>query len=240
MKKLISTLLIVAPLSCAQAQMVSEPGWHARIGLGQTSVQDPVKGQELTDIVTSAFTSVGGIDLSTYNPVATQDDSDSGLKITSGYQFNSNFGVEVFYADLGEASASSVANDVSVVAFPVIGLMDVRAEVSYETQVLGVAATGGFNLGDRVRLFGKAGAFQYDTSTEFLITVQFTDPAGTPTTQSVDENNDGSSIVAGFGMGVAFTPNWQLVAEWERYADVDIGSHETDIDLISASLQYRF
>jgi len=62
------------------------PGWYIGFGIGQTKFK-------------------GGCN----TPGATCDDTDTGGKLLGGYQFSKNFDLELAYADLGEAKATSPA-----------------------------------------------------------------------------------------------------------------------------------
>lgn len=68
------------------------------------------------------------------------DDSDTGYKVFAGYNFNANFAVEGFYADLGEISATDGVDKISV-----------------DVDSLGVALLGKLPVGEKAEVFAKVG-----------------------------------------------------------------------------------
>lgn len=73
-------------------------------------------------------------------PGVSVDDSDTGYKLFAGYNFNANFAVEGFYADLGEISAT-----------------DGVYKFSVDTDSLGVAILGKLPVGEKAEVFAKVG-----------------------------------------------------------------------------------
>lgn len=138
------------------------------------------------------------------------DDKDTAWRILGGYQFNRNLSIEGAYTDLGEVSASGPGGSASA-----------------EADALELSGVGSFPLGNAFSVYGKAGIYRGEVKGSAL-------GAGT-----TDESNTDFT----FGAGVKFdmTQNVALRAEWQRYNDMggdDTG--ETDVDVLSVGVQYRF
>lgn len=147
-------------------------------------------------------------------------DTDTALKIFAGYQFNPNFGIEGGYYDLGKFSIDG--ND------SLFGVTRLAIEVSGLT----LAAVGTIPLGERFRIFGKAGLFVWDAD----VSVE----SSTFGNGSLGE--DGTDPLIGVGASFDLVRNLALRVEWERFLNIGDESSigESDVDLISASLVLRF
>ena len=80
--------------------------------------------------------SIGSADDDVFN------ETDTGLKLFGGYNFNSNLGVEVAYVDLGEYRGGT-----------------------FEQDGISVEAVGYLPIADNIDVFGKLGMFSWDVST---------------------------------------------------------------------------
>ena len=145
------------------------------------------------------------------------DDTDTGWKLFVGYKFNSYVSAEGGYIDFGESDADDV----------VLGI-----PVSAEAEVDGFFLTGiaSWPLYDKFNIFGKIGVLFWDVDV---------DASGGGTTVSDDET--GTDIMFGLGAEYIFTNKISARVEWEHFnnvGDSDIG--DTDIDLISGSILFRF
>lgn len=141
----------------------------------------------------------------------TVDGKDTGFKIFGGYQFNQNFGVELAYVDLGQASYSGFFG-----AVPVTG-------GTVKTSGLNISAVGTLPLGSGFALFGKAGLFTWEAKAN--------DTTGGLPFSATD---DGVDLSLGIGASYDFTKNFAIRAEWERFKAVG------DINLLSLGIVYKF
>src|SRR5690606_21491903 len=84
---------------------------------------------------------------------------------------------------------------------------------------------------DRFKLFGKVGYHQLKTEAKQKVSM-----AGVG---SLTESDSTTEWVTSFGVGAsyAFTPQIELVAEYEQYRDV---ADEYDVDFGSIGLRYNF
>jgi len=148
------------------------------------------------------------------------DDSDTGFKIFGGYQFNPNFALEVAYLDLGEAKLSGTDS--------FLGSTTATIEVSG----FNFAVVGSFPVGERFELMAKAGLFRWDLDAN----------ASSSVFGSGSESETGFDPMFGIGASFNFTSKFGVRVEYEKF--LDVGDEDTtgqsDVDLISASLVFRF
>ncbi len=238
MKKFI---LLVGMVLCAMSQLAlaDDRGFYMQVGINQSDLPAPISGEQLAIIAENSINNLG-VFSSSFTSSSSEDEDANGWAITGGFQLNSIIGFEVAYADLGESRATGA---VSGVANTISGFFagDVTGEVSYEVQTLSVATTVSAPLGNRFRLFGKLGLQQFRTDIEISSLVQGT-IGGIPGTGSASssESEDGTSLLAGAGFAVEFVEGWELIGEMVRYADIDVGAEELDVDTLSLSLRISF
>jgi OOP family OmpA-OmpF porin len=145
------------------------------------------------------------------------DDKDTAWKILGGYQFNRHLAVEIGYTDLGEVSAT-----------------DLGATVSIESTAFEVVAVGIFPVANQFSVYGKLGMYRGDTDTSV------SDPGG-----SASGSESNTDLTFGIGVRYDFTRNLGVRAEWQKYSDVsandlDGGTVEADVDVISVGVIWRF
>lgn len=101
-------------------------GWYAGFGIGQSSFDDPCP---------AGF------------GITSCDDSDTSWKIFGGYQFNTNWGVEFGYVDLGKISFSGPGFSGSA-----------------DADGLEVVGVGTYPINPQFSIYGKLGLFNWDAS----------------------------------------------------------------------------
>jgi OOP family OmpA-OmpF porin len=120
------------------------------------------------------------------------DDVGAAWRIFGGYQFHSNFALEVGYADLGtvtlDAGTASGRADMTAVDLSVVGILP---------------------LNPALALFGKFGFYRG------RISAVVSSSSGTP----FSETDSGTEMTFGFGGEYRFTPTVGLRAEWQKYND---------------------
>ncbi len=153
------------------------------------------------------------------------DETDFGWKLYGGYQFNQYFAVEGGYTDLGKATFNSVITSGG----------SGTGNGEWTAYSIDLSALGILPLGNQFSLFGRAGVSLWDLDFDFTAT----GPGGTA---SASESESGASPLLGIGGMVSITPNFTVRAEFERHFRVgdEDTTGESDIDLISVGLQYRF
>lgn len=120
-KKLVSAALFALVAISTPALSQQDTGWYAGFGIGQA----------MHDVQCAAGESC--------------DDKDTAFKIFGGYQFNTYFGVEVGYTDLGKATITDAGG---VTKFEVAGF-----------EVVGV---GTLPINQQFAVYGKLGFFRWD------------------------------------------------------------------------------
>jgi OOP family OmpA-OmpF porin len=126
------------------------------------------------------------------NGFASCDDEDTALSIFGGYQVNRNFGVEVGYTDLGQASISGPGGS-----------------VRFEATGFEFSGVGTIPLTQQFSLYGKLGLFLWDA-----------DARGTVLGFPFSGSDDGTDLTFAFGARFNFTKNLVGQLQWQRYQDV--------------------
>lgn len=218
-------LLVVLILNPVAAQEQSDEEWWRGIYLGasvgRSDFGDPDDwNDEIYDVL--------GV-LGYSNPSdPDKDDSDVGWKILGGYQFNKYLGVEASYVDFGKAKFDD-ASALSTLGLPLVG------NFKFEAKGGSLAATGTWPFARRFGVFGKLGALYWDAELDGTV-------SASGVTSSREEDDNGVSVMFGGGGKFDVTERLSLRVEWERYDSVgdEDNTGETDIDLISGGLIYRF
>lgn len=228
------------------ATLADNSGWYIAADAGQ-----------------SHFTGIAGqgpqwVNSAVYNrdvyvvkgPTTTYTDNDAGSRLSAGYQFNSYWGLEVSYVDLGQATAAGngvvAANlplDVpNFFVFSGFNTYNVNAKLS--AQGWGLAVTGSYPFNDHWSVFARAGVIdaRVELDLDSTITTQATQ-GGTfgvpPNTSMASTNWKGT-----YGLGVkwSFVDHWTLRLGLDRYANLgDSSSTGTySVDLASLGIVYSF
>ena len=180
--------------------------------IGQTSPSNWYAGVGFGSATAKDFCDTGGIPgLS----VSSCDDKTSGWKLFGGRTFSKHLAVEAAYTAGSDFKASA-----TLLSTPI----SVTAKASFlEGTVLGMLP-----LGERFALLGKIGVSYWDLKV-----------SGSGITS---ESESGLGLTYGFGAQFDFTPKFGVRGEWQMYPQ--IGDEDTtgqdDVDVLSASLYYRF
>lgn len=145
--------------------------------------------------------------------IGSVDETDTAFKLGAGVQLNPYIGIEFQYVDLGEASYKEPGYKEMV-----------------EVEGFGANLVATLPL-DRFKLYGKVGyhklKFEAQIKDDFLGTWS-------------DSEKDWITSYA-VGATYALTPQFEVVAEYERYDDVaDKFDVNIDIDLATIGLRYNF
>lgn len=142
----------------------------------------------------------------------TADRDTTAFKLFGGLQFQRNFGLEIAYVDLGDASYSG-----SFFGSPVTG-------GKVELTGFNLSGVASFPASAAVSIFGKLGLFFWDLKASDTT-------GGLPFATSAD----GTDLSFGFGLDYSFRRNWALRAEWESFK-----LEEESARLLSIGIVYRF
>jgi len=192
--KILLTAPFVALLALPTPALSQSLGPYFGVGLGQSNFRGACDGISAPDSCS---------------------DTDTGVKVFGGYQFNRFAAFEFGYTDLGEARAhfSGLGNErlrASGIEFTGIGMLPLDRHFS---------------------LLGRVGVFAWRQD--------FHDGTGIVGSSS----SSGSDLTYGLGMKYDFTRNTAVRFEWQRYKNVgdpNSSGGQGDIDLIGANLIVRF
>lgn len=209
--RLVSSLGILAVLLALSLPAAADSGWYAAADLGQ-----------------SHFT--GGIFDAGFPASWTRSASDSatGYRITAGYQFTSNWGVEGGYVDLGHGTVSARN------PHPDPFRPDIATFADYRIGAKGLfaAGTGTWPIDEQWSLFARAGLIDGRLETR-----EHTDGLIAPL------NVTETSWKATYGVGAKwkFRPQWSLRLGWDSYRRLGASSSgQYDLSLISLGLEWHF
>lgn len=187
------------------------PGFYLGAGVGKAYAD--LDTQDVTNPLTDARFEVTG---------SSDDDDDTGWKILGGYQINRHFGVEASWIDLGEYRIKADLGG----ARP----GEVKSDLDLgSTFNLGI--TAGYPFTDRLSAFAKLGMVFWDADAKSTANLA----TGSATAKDDDNGTDLS-----FGLGVSYyvTERIAVRGDWDRY---QIGGNaDTDVDLWSIAVQYKF
>ncbi len=189
---------------------ISFEGWYFGFGLGANYGRDWDASRFASSLAAQGVT-------------ATQtdsDDSDLGVKVFAGFQFNKYLGVEGGYAQFNNYTASG-------------GVTAPAGQVSaYQTEdnnTWSIAAVGTLPLTKDFSVFGKLGANNWKKTTNtFVRDVN----GGFTRTSSIDRDTD---PYYGVGVSYALMDNLVVRGEYERF---DLGGPK--IDFLSAGMAIKF
>ncbi len=152
------------------------------------------------------------------------DDSDVGVKFYWGYNFSNNFGLELFYVNLGETAFEGVSSGVATGGDNFWESGNVSGYT--KNKGYGFSASAKLPLGRYLDIYGKAGMYWWDVD-EYVFNAVDSRPIG----------DDGSDMLFGGGLGLNITDQSALRLEWERYINVyDV----YDVDLFSLGFVHKF
>ncbi|MEQ6916487.1 outer membrane beta-barrel protein [Halomonas aquatica] len=148
---------------------------------------------------------------------------DSGYRLVAGYRFTPNLALEASYLDFGDVTANATFTDGADAAW---------ADIDGGFDGVGLALIGRLPIQGGLSVHGKLGMIAWDGDVSGIARL------------SGEVLDDDASSDAGndpfFGIGAEYEIQQIIIrGEYERY---DIGDSGTDfeIDLVSASLGYRF
>jgi opacity protein-like surface antigen len=227
------TLFILAFVLIQSTVVVAqETQWYVGVAGGATSVKDLPGPDDIREAIGQEI-DIGRANFPQDNSL---DDTDTFWKVFSGYQFNPYFGLELFYADLGEARAKWSAADFS--GFPFFSGGKVGGSYDYSAQTVGMYLVASYPFSSGFHIYGKAGAHYYDVE----VTAQsFSSGLAFPETHVTETFDDkGAGFAFGAGLGYDFSPRWGVILDWERFEGISSERADIATDAVSAGLRYRF
>ena len=217
-KALIGSSLVIAfaAPACAQTQ-----GWYIGGGIGQSKANNAGGCSDLNGVFLPGFD-------------CTSNDTSTGWKLFAGYQLNEHLALEAGYVDLGNFKISASGNFAGPPLPPGPG----TASGSDKATGFSLDAVGTLPINEQFGLIGRIGIFAWtlDASSSAAQT-----GAVNPLSVSTSDKPSGTSLDFGVGVKYDFNRDVGVRAEFQRFQSIgNDNTGKSDIDLISASLLYRF
>lgn len=168
------------------------------------------------------------------------DKSDTGFKVTAGYQVTSWAAVELSWVDLGKFANSYEFN----------GLGRYTRVGRYEVDGFNLSAVFSQPLNDQIELLGRVGAFRStykysETGENFPAFQPSTEP---PIHRFVAPDLNATRLSLGLGAAYKVNKNLSLRLEWDRFANIGkpVNNNESSngkfdaVDLFTIGAVWRF
>jgi len=209
-KSPVKLALLALTLTGAQIATAAEPGWYFGANLGESEASIDNSGIEARQLA-DGFTNIR---LDT-------NDSKTGYKVFTGYQFNRFLAAEGGYFDLGEFSFRS--------------LMTPQAVYTGHSKVRGINVDllGFLPMGEKLSAFARAGLTHTQVKNKYR---GYGSIAVFP--YSTSDRDD--SYKYGLGLQYDFTDNFAMRLEAERYDSVNKMLSKRMVDMYSVGVVYRF
>ena len=94
--------------------------------------------------------------------------------------------------------------------------------ISAEATAWDLSVLAGFPIGEAFSIYGRLGGYRAETEA------------------STGEDDSNTGLTFGVGVGFNLSRNLGLRAEWQRYADVGDDVDESDVDVLSIGVLWRF
>jgi len=151
------------------------------------------------------------------------EDTKTAWKVFAGYQFSPYLALEGGYADLGKFKTSLLLNSLSEVS------------VTDHPTLYGLDVVGTLPLAGGFGLLGRIGWFHWTLDANSNLSVPL------PGVEPFQEKAHGNKVSLGVGAKWDFAQHLGARIEYQRFPKIgndDVG--QSDVDLLSASLLFRF
>jgi len=172
-------------------------GWYLGIGAGQSTFRD-----------TCSY-----FDSQAWSSAC--DDESTGWKVFAGRDITDYFGVELSYADAGEAKITGPAS--------APGTLEIRPHLVSLSLKLEIP------LVSRLTILAKAGATYFKVDYE-----------RTGSYRALNSGDDGLEPSVGLGVGWDLSRRFAVRAEWENFNDAVGGLGQGNVEMATASLLFKF
>ncbi|MGH8278298.1 MAG: outer membrane beta-barrel protein [Gammaproteobacteria bacterium] len=169
-------------------------------------------------------------------------DTDSGYRLTAGYNFDGTFSVEGGYVHLSEVTGSTTELGATPGGWT-CGIICAQsyilnAELSAHGWVL--EAVGRYPFTDQWAIFVRAGGIR--AASELSLRFTLIPPYNSCFCQNSSDTSQDTELTYGLGVRWSFASNWAARLSWDRYAglghDLPIGSF--NVSLTSLGIMYQF
>ena len=210
--RLLLTVSLLALAGTASAQQSGRTDFYGGVSLGQAKFNANTGG------IDSGLATAGGIG----GISSAIDGRNTGFKLRLGYRLSDRLALEGGYVDFGKANYSA--------SYTVPGAGNASGRM--EAEGVNFDVLGRIPLNRGFAVFGKAGVLLSRVETN----VSSADGSASVSSRA-------TTLRPGLGGGIDYTlsRNVSLRTEWERYFKVGNDSTgKSDVDLLSAGLDYRF
>ncbi|OPX55029.1 Outer membrane protein beta-barrel domain-containing protein [Oceanospirillum multiglobuliferum] len=198
-------------------------------------------GQTRSNLDTAHFQSYHtGIINQGGSAILSEDNKDTAVILSVGYQYTPYLAIEASYLNLGEVSATSNTTDTSST-----GITRTRTikETAEQNGVL-LSAIGQYSVNDHWRLKAQLGFAWLKQTASGSANGQSVNAAGTvlaTESESFSKSNNERVAVVGLGVGYQLKPDWQLQLNWRRVMGTEPGVlGKQDLDLLTAGVRVSF
>lgn len=218
--KLLFTVSALLALSGGNVY-AQDQGFYLGAGGGRSKANNAGNCSDLSSIFLS-----GGF-------TCNSNDTGTGWKVFAGYQFNRYVAAEVSYVNLGEFKISGSGNFAA--GPPFLGPSTFNG--SDKPTGFSLDAVGTLPITEEFGLIARIGAFRWTLDASATISSS----VGAGTLSSSDKPT-GTSVDYGIGVKYDFAKDFGVRAELQRFKNIgdEATTGKSDVDLISASLLYRF
>lgn len=238
------TIAAVALLVAPSVQ--AEEGGYIGLGYGQSTFNVDV---DVDAVVSQTYQEADLRLVQEQRRLVGGDDKDTAWKFFGGYNFNKYFAAEAAYANLGQAAATIVTEDISAISSHPTGVDgewrgSSRTDLSLRAHGVSIAARGNLPVTSFFSVFAKVGGFYYGTELGRGWEVngsQFVDE-WLPDDRSFEDTvtDSGFTWMYGVGLGFDFAERWGVNLEYESYQDIEYSVGKDNINMTSFSVEYRF
>jgi OOP family OmpA-OmpF porin len=197
------------------AALAQDQGGYLGVGFGQTKAVNPGSCSDLNGLFNPGFS-------------CSFNDTDTGWKIFAGLQFNRNFALEMSYQDLG--SFKLTANGV-------VTCVPIALKETLSASGFGLDGVISIPLSKEFALLARLGFFAWSLDAKATAT-----NGNNGNTATANDKPTGTSLSFGIGARYNFSEHFGLRVEYQRFTDIgdQNSTGQSDVDLLSASLIYRF
>ena len=205
MNKISLAVATALALVAAPAMAADDSGFYVGVGVGDFGIN--VDNDAIDDAIDGKT-----------------DDSNTGVRVFGGWQFNEYFGIEGGYD--GGAGWDKTIGDITVDG--------IEADLDIDIQGFDLMLVATLPMGDKFYGFAKAGVLFWDVEADLVVREDDGEGGVITTTESGDDSGEDPA----FGLGFGFNLGEQASIQAE-YTDYHFNS-DVDGEFISASFVWRF
>lgn len=146
-------------------------------------------------------------------------DTDSGYRLAAGYQFNSYWGLEAGYLDLGQITGKEDYVNPGHCTLFCFAPSSYYINENFKSHGWSIEFTGTYLFNEHWSVFAHAGAIDARSDSNVYYTpIPPYESGEQPFNTSYDSTNWGS--IYGFGVNWVFADKWGVRLSWDRYSNL--------------------